>query len=228
MRQVQLIIAPLFLLAFGLTGCGKNAIKDIDGNKYKTIKIGTQIWMAENLKTTHFNDGTSIEQISKYDDWKDLISPAYCWYANDSANKEVYGALYNWYAVNTKKLCPKGWHVPTDEEWKALQIHLGDDGIAGLALKEAGNSHWRKPNSDANNSSGFNALPGGYRDYEGPFNLLRADAFWWTSSESRWYSNPDSTPHLAFYRNLRYDTNDIYRNASPKNFGFCVRCIMDQ
>ena len=125
MRKVQLFIAPLFLLALGLTGCGKNAVKDIDGNKYKTIKIGTQIWMAENLKTTHFNDGTSIVQIDKYDDWKGLISPAYCWYANDSTNKEVYGALYNWYAVNTKKLCPKGWHVPTDEEWKQLEICLG-------------------------------------------------------------------------------------------------------
>jgi len=227
MLPIQLKIVPVLLLAIGLLGCSANTVKDIDGNKYKTIEIGTQVWMAENLKTTLYNDGTSIVQVKKYKDWEAIGTPAFCWYNNDSTNKEVYGALYNWHAVNTIKLCPKGWHVPTDEEWKALLAFLGDDGNAGLALKEAGNTHWRRPNTDANNSSGFTALPGGYRDYQGPFNLLRADGFWWTSSESTWYS-AGGTPSLAFYRNLRYDDKNLVRSASPKTFGFCVRCLMDQ
>lgn len=223
----QLKKIPVLLLTVVFTACNTNTVKDIDGNKYKTIEIGTQVWFAENLKTTRYKDGTSIEQVKKYKAWAALNTPAYCWYNNDSTNKEVYGALYNWYAVNTNKLCPEGWHVPTDEEWKAMQDFLGDDANAGLALKEAGITHWRKPNTDANNSSGFTALPGGYRDYQGPFNLLRADGFWWTSSESTWYS-AGGTPSLAFYRNLRYDDNSIARSASPKTFGFCVRCIMDE
>lgn len=227
MLPIHLKIALVLLLAAGLTGCATNTVKDIDGNKYKTIEIGAQVWMAENLKTTRYNDGTSIVQVKKYKAWAALSTPAFCWYNNDSTNKEPYGALYNWYAVNTGKLCPEGWHVPTDEDWKALQTFLRDDANAGLALKEAGITHWRRPNTDANNSSGFTALPGGYRDYQGPFNLLRADGFWWTSSESTWYSS-GATPTMAFYRNLRYDDNGLVRNASPKSFGFCVRCLMDQ
>ena len=108
MLPVQLKIIPVLLLVVGLTGCRTNAVKDMDGNTYKIIEIGTQVWMAENLKTTHYNDGTSIAQVKKYGDWEALSTPAYCWYNNDSTNKEVYGALYNWYAVNTKKLCPNG------------------------------------------------------------------------------------------------------------------------
>jgi len=227
MLSIHLKIATVLLLALGFAGCQKSTLKDIDGNKYKTIQIGTQIWMAENLKTTRYKDGTPITEVKKYGAWKSLSTPAYCWYNNDSTNKDPYGALYNWYAVNTNKLCPEGWHVPSDEEWKTLQVYLGNDGNTGLALKEAGNSHWRIPNTDATNSSGFTALPGGYRDYQGPFNLLRADGFWWTSSESNWYSG-GGPPSMAFYRNLRYNDKDLFRSASPKTFGFCVRCIMDQ
>ena len=227
MPQIKFKIVPFLLFAVGFSGCNTNTVKDIEGNKYKTVNIGTQVWMTENLKTTRYNDGTGIEQVKKYEDWKLLNTPAYCWYNNDSTNKEEYGALYNWFAVNTKKLCPKGWHVPSDEEWKTLYAFLGEDGNAGLALKEAGLSHWRRPNAGANNSSGFRALPGGYRDYEGPFNLLRADGFWWTSSESNWYSS-GGPPTMAFYRNLRYNDNDLFRSASPKTFGFCVRCVMDE
>lgn len=148
----------------GLVGCQTNSVKDIDGNKYKTIKIGTQIWLSENLKTTTYNDGTAIPLVKNYDAWAELSTQAYCWYNNDSTNKEVYGALYNWYAVNTKKLCPEGWHVPSDEEWTELRTYLGDKGNAGLALKESGTSHWKSPNSDASNTTGFTGLPGGYRD----------------------------------------------------------------
>ena len=216
------------MLVLLLTGCQSKTVSDIDGNKYKTIKIGTQIWMAENLKTTMYNDGTHIALIKKYDEWATLTTSAYCWYSNDSAYKEDYGALYNWFAVNTNKLCPKGWHVPTDEEWKQLQANLGDDENVGSALKESGNNHWRKPNTGATNMSGFTALPGGYRDTNGPFNLLRADGYWWSSTESNWWSSPGSSPTISFYINLRYDDSYFTRNAGDKAFGFCVRCIMDQ
>lgn len=228
MHPIQLKLAPFILLLSGLVGCQTNSVKDIDGNRYKTIKIGTQIWLSENLKTTTYNDGTPIPLVKGYDAWTELSTPAYCWYNNDSTNKEVYGALYNWYAVNTKKLCPEGWHVPTDEEWTELRIYLGEKGDAGNALKESGTSHWKSPNSDASNTTGFTALPGGYRDYKGPFNLLRTDGYWWSSTESYWYSSTDSASTISFYRNLRYDDADLFRNITDKSFGFCVRCLMNQ
>jgi uncharacterized protein (TIGR02145 family) len=227
MHPIQFKISPFILLLIGLVGCQTNSVKDIDGNKYKTIKIGTQIWLSENLKTTTYNDGTAIPLVSNYEGWAKLSTPAFCWYNNDSTNKEVYGALYNWYAVNTKKLCPEGWHVPSDEEWTELRTYLGDKGNAGNALKESGTSHWKSPNSDASNTTGFTGLPGGYRDYKGPFNLLRRDAYWWSSTESYRYVPIDSASSISFYRNLRYDDTDLYRNIANKSFGLCVRCLMD-
>ena len=211
----------------GLVGCQTNSVKDIDGNKYKTVKIGNQIWLSENLKATTYNDGTAIPLVKSYDAWAELSTPAYCWYNNDSTNKEVYGALYNWYAVNTKKLCPEGWHVPSDEEWTELRTYLGENGNAGLVLKESGTSHWKSPNSDASNTTGFTGLPGGYRDYKGPFNLVRTDAYWWSSTESYRYISTDSASYISFYRNLRYDDHDLFRNISDKSFGLCVRCLMN-
>ena len=227
MHPIQFKIFPFILLLMGLVGCQTNSVKDIDGNKYKTLKIGNQIWLSENLKTTTYNDGTAIPLVKSYDAWAELSTPAYCWYNNDSTNKEVYGALYNWYAVNTKKICPEGWHVPTDEEWTELRTYLGDKGNAGLALKESGTSHWRSPNSDASNTTGFTGLPGGYRDYKGPFNLLRKDAYWWSSTESYRYISTDSASPISFYRNLRYDDHDLFRNVTDKSFGLCVRCLKD-
>ncbi len=228
MKPIQSILFLDLLLIMVFTGCQSNSVKDIDGNRYKTVKIGTQTWLSGNLKTTRYNDGTGIPEVKKYGDWETLSTPAYCWYNNDSAHKEDYGALYNWFAVNTDKICPKGWHVPTDKEWKELRATLGDNGNAGSALKESGTAHWRGPNTGATNASGFSALPGGYRDLNGPFNLLRADGYWWSSTESTWWSSPGKTPSISFYRNLRYDDRDIYRNAGDKKFGFCVRCVLDQ
>lgn len=224
----QMKISSFILLLIVLVGCQTNSVKDIDGNKYKTIKIGDQIWLSENLKTTTFNDGTAIPLVESYDAWAELSAPAYCWYGNDSTNKEVYGALYNWYAVNTKKICPEGWHVPGDEEWNELLIYLGENGKAGNALKESGTSHWKSPNSDASNATGFTGLPGGYRDYKGPFNLLGKDGYWWSSTESYRYISTDSASNISFYRYLRYDGHDFFRNVTDKSFGLCVRCLMDK
>jgi uncharacterized protein (TIGR02145 family) len=140
-----------------------NTIKDIDGNIYHAIKIGTQVWMLENLKVTRFNDGKEIPLVTENDSWTYLSTPGYCYFNNNTANGTTYGAMYNWYAVNTHKLCPRGWHVPTDEEWSTLINYLGGLSAASGKIREAGFTHWLSPNIDANNLSNFTALPGGYR-----------------------------------------------------------------
>ena len=133
---------------------------DIDGNVYHTVTIGTQIWMVENLKTTRYNDGSPIPFVTDSSSWSNLTTPGYCWYNNDTTNKNTYGALYNWFAVNTGKLAPTGWHVPTDDEWTTLTTYLGGESIAGGKLKETGTTHWRTPNAGATNEIGFTASSG--------------------------------------------------------------------
>ena len=143
---------------------GQTFIADADGNTYKIIKIGDQVWTAENLRTTRYNDGTEIPLVTDYTAWTNLTTPSYAWTNNDIGNKSVYGALYNWFVVKTCKLCPSGWHVPTDAEWTILENHLGGISVAGGKMKETGTEHWFAPNTDATNESGFTALPGGWRD----------------------------------------------------------------
>jgi uncharacterized protein (TIGR02145 family) len=136
-------------------------VVDVDRNTYKSVKIGEQIWMAENLKTTKYRDGSTIPNVTDNNLWNYLKTDAFCWYNNDATTyKNTNGALYNWYAINnTKKLCPLDWHVPTDAEWKALTDYLGGANVAGGKMKEAGTTLWKDPNTDADNSSGFTALP---------------------------------------------------------------------
>ena len=149
-------------------------VTDADGNIYHIVTIGTQTWMVENLRTTKFNDGTAIPNITDNKTWQGLNSPGVCSYDNTSNYNMIntYGLLYNWYSVNTAKLAPKGWHVPTDAEWKTLTEYLGGNSVAGGKLKEVGTTHWYSPNTGADNSSGFTALPGGYRDYDGTFSRV--------------------------------------------------------
>jgi uncharacterized protein (TIGR02145 family) len=189
-------------------------VNDNDGNTYKTIQIGMQIWMAENLKTTKYNDGTAIPLVNDVIAWTELITPGYCWYTNDSVS---YGALYNWYAVNTGKLCPEGWHVPSDADLTVLTNYLGGDTIAGNAQKETGTSHWQSPNTGATNESGYSALPGGLRSNDGTFTSIRKDGYWWSSTES---SSVD-----AFCRDLFYDSGDFARGDSNKKDAFSIRCL---
>jgi len=226
-------IYPLFIIcALFLTtsSCKKsssttpatNTITDVDGNVYHYVVIGTQTWMGENLKTTKYNDGTSIPLVSDYSAWNLLTTPGYCWYNNDVSNKNTYGALYNWYAVNTGKLAPSGWHVPTDAEWTTLTIYLGGETVAGGQMKstgtiELGTGLWYRPNTDATNKSGFTAVPAGYRDYLGTFNRIGMTGEWWSSSE-------DDTGY-AWSRYLEYDYSDVTRGATGKNRGFSVRCV---
>jgi uncharacterized protein (TIGR02145 family) len=158
-------------------------VTDTDGNVYQTVKIGTQTWMVENLKTTRYNDGSAIPLVTDSKAWANLnlTMPGYCWYYNDSSNKNPYGALYNWYVVNTGKLAPKGWHVPSDSEWFALAKYFGGDSLAGGPLRDAGITHWNSPNTGAINSSGFSGLPGGYRFYTGTFNSIGIYGSWWSA-----------------------------------------------
>jgi uncharacterized protein (TIGR02145 family) len=192
------------------------SVKDIDGNNYKTIQIGSQEWMAENLRTTRFRDGTGIQFLVKGSDWAALTGPGYCWYNNDSI---VFGALYNYYAVNTGNLCPAGWHIPSDGEWSALTIYLGPESIAGNKLKEAGTGHWTGLNSVATNESGFTALPGGCRTYTGSFTNIGRYGYWWSSTEA--------TASSAYSRDLYYGYSNIDRNSGSKLSGFSVRCVKD-
>lgn len=139
---------------------------DIDGNIYQAVKIGKQLWLAENLKVIHYRNGDPIQHIIDDIQWHNGGFGAYCNYGNDQTNATIYGCLYNWYAVNDKRnICPSGWHIPTEAEWTVLVNYLGGDSIAGGKMKEAGTIHWESPNTGAINISGFSALPGGGRFY---------------------------------------------------------------
>ena len=235
----QSTITYLILLAFGFfSGCEKEEnneyVSDLDGNRYTTIIIGDQEWFTENLVTTKLNDGTEIPLVTDNEEWGGLTSPAYCWYDNDSDIKNTYGNLYNWYAIETGKLCPEGWHVPSDEEWKVLEIHLGlsmadaeEFGYRGSneASKLAGNYTLWQEGELRNNTefeiSGFYALPGGARIAEEEYFVnIGQDAFFWTSTET--------SPERALRRRINYSHANISRLAGDKYIGRSVRCIKDQ
>jgi uncharacterized protein (TIGR02145 family) len=193
-------------------------VADIDGNVYQTVTIGTQVWMVENLKTTRYNDGTVIPLITDNDTWAALTTPGYCWYNNDStAYKSTYGALYNWYTVNTGKLAPTGWHVPADSEWTVLTDYLGGWDAAGGPLKDTGTAHWVPPNIGATNETGFTALPGGMR--EDIFMNIGSYGFWWSSTT---YDASSS-----WYRFAHYDNAFFRMDNNPATFGYSVRCVKD-
>ena len=157
-------------------------IVDIDGNVYHTVTIGTQVWMVENLKTTRYNDGTAIPLVTDEYSMGNLTTPGYCWYNDSATYGNTYGALYNWYAVNTGKLAPTGWHVPTDSEWTVLTTYAGGESVAGGPLKEAGTVHWKSPNTGATNATGFTALPGGICENNGTFTGIGYSGYWWSST----------------------------------------------
>ena len=192
-----------------------------DGNMYEYATIGTQIWMAQNLRASTNNDGTAINNIVENSEWITLTTSGYCWYNNDQGtHKDIYGAIYNWYAVNTGKLCPSGWHIPDDSEWTTLINYLGGASVAGGKLKEAGTIHWVSPNTGATNESGFTALPGGYRHYNnGEFKDIGYHGVWWSSTE-------ESSTH-ALYRYMYTDKESVNRVNSFKKSGISVRCVKD-
>jgi len=195
-------------------------VTDIDGNVYKTVKIGTQWWMAENLSVSRYCNGDSIPDISDSAQWVSLITGARCNYGKDTSMEAIYGKLYNWYSVNDSRgLAPIGWHVPSINEWTILTDYLGGSNVAGGKMKEAGISHWQSPNTGATNESGFSALPGGYRYYEGSFDSEGESSCWWSSSIH------SGTLPLSW--GLNYFHPYIGWNFGNRGYGFSVRCIKD-
>jgi uncharacterized protein (TIGR02145 family) len=165
-----------------------NSITDADGNKYATVIIGTQTWMAENLKTTQYiNNGGFAYTAEANNIWANTYNPCYCWYNNESKNKEIYGALYNWPAISIEGLCPSGWHVPSEDDLTVLVNFLGGEDVAGGKLKEQGTVHWESPNTGATNESGFGALPGGWRNFAigAAFDMEGEYSVWWLSTRKR-------------------------------------------
>jgi uncharacterized protein (TIGR02145 family) len=196
--------------------------KDADGNVYDTVRIGTQVWMKQNLKTAHFNDGTAIPNVMIDSLWDSLKTPAYVYYNHDSSDNAIYGKLYNWYAVNSGKLAPEGWHIPTDDEWTALINYLGGDSAANGKMREAGTAHWHTPNTGATNASGFTAMPSGnHNTGDGPpFAGLGSYTGFWSSTEM--------DANEAWMRNVQYNLVNVEKDHYLKGFGFSVRCIRNQ
>ena len=222
-------------------------VTDYDGNTYQTVTIGTQTWMAENLNVTHYSNGTSIPLVESTSAWNALTETdkAYCWIGNLPSNGNTYGALYRWAAAmngagssdanpsGVQGVCPSGWHLPSDAEWKQLEMYLGmsqaeadASGFRGTdegdKLKETGTTHWDGPGTNpiATNESGFTALPGGFRYYDGTMDTFGYGGYWWSSTESN--------SLYAWYRVLHYFSSEVERtNYYIKEMGYSVRCIMD-
>lgn len=216
-------------VAGGVATCGAASVHnaaltygtmtDQDGNVYKTIQIGTQTWMAENLKASHYRNGEPIALVTDSTAWSALSTGAACWYNNDSATYNCpYGKLYNWYAVtDARSVCPTGWHVSTDAEWTVLKDNLAGPAVAGGKMKSTGTSYWLSPNTDADNSSGFSGLPGGARFKEvKPFFWVRDMGFWWR------YDAVD-----AIYSVLSSGNGYMDKDSGDKLNGYSVRCLKD-
>jgi uncharacterized protein (TIGR02145 family) len=187
---------------------------------YPSIQIGTQYWMDKNLEVTTYSNGDIIPYVPDATTWAGLTSGAWCYYNNDPSSG--YGKLYNWYAAaDSRGLCPAGWHVPTDVEWTALATFLGGSSVAGGKMKTTGTTRWApSPNVNSTNSSGFAALPGGYRQSDGTTTGSPGSAgYWWSSTQS------SVSTTAAWSRSLYYDDNAISMNEYPKKNGFSVRCI---
>jgi uncharacterized protein (TIGR02145 family) len=228
-NYVKNVLTMLGMCLLIMIACGKDSdddtVSDIDGNAYGTVKIGTQVWMTENLKTTRYNDGAAITLVEERGEfggssgWINMTSEAYCWYDNDqAANKDTYGALYNWYAVETGKLCPPGWHVPSHEEWSTLISYTGGNQGAGTKLKSKNGWHENKNGSD---QFKFAALPGGIRPVNGWFSLKGQYGFWWSSGR---HAEEDG----MWFNEMSYFFEHVRQQITLAGSGHSVRCIKDQ
>ena len=221
-----IVLGMLLIIA---NGCKKkddanpaNTVTDIDGNVYHTVSIGTQVWMVENLKVTHYRNGEPIPNITDNNQWNNLHTGAYRDYDDTPDNSITYGRLYNFYTIeDSRNLCPGGWHVPTDIEWRILREYLG--GInAGYMLKDTTTNHWHSPNTGATNHSGFTALPGGQFDiYRGKFSHIGLAGVWWSSTEIK--------PLFAAFWVMEYNNQNMTstNNGRLGNFGLSIRCVKD-
>lgn len=235
-KDLLLAIALLFK---GLSGVEAQTVTDYDDNIYNTITIGTQVWMAENIRTTHYSDGRAINLVTG-NSWLPsdyYYTKAYCWYNDDSTTyAKTYGALYTWGAAmdgawtsnsipsGVQGVCPLGWHVPSYGEWEIMIDYLGGWQVAGGKLKETGTIHWQLPNEGATNESGFTALPGGIRNYQG-FYEIRQKGYWWSSTHNSECTVPKCVDKDAWSNYVCSDNNKIFSMFYPKTGGFSVRCL---
>lgn len=245
MKKTSLILIGLITVAVSLTGCKKDddnkestpnnpaplvcqsTVTDADGNTYDVIKIGNLCWMKQNLKTTKYNDGSPIQTNLSDTQWQNTSNGAYAIYDDDPANDATYGKLYNGHAVATGKLCPAGWRIPTDQEWKDLESALGmstadldltgERGNVGGKMKST--SLWDPPNAGASNSSDFSALPAGNRSDLGEYVVIRQYTDFWSSTE---YATDNN---YLWMRTLYYNGEGVGRNYVLKNKGYSCRCV---
>ena len=204
-----------------------SGVTDIDGNTYPTVIIGNQEWMAENLKTSKYSNGVNIPNVTDNIQWSNLTDGAYCFYNNDANNNQIYGKLYNYYCViNSNNLCPNGWHVPTVSEWDELRIFLDPTDATSGGQMKSNSTLWTSPNVGATNSSGFSAIPGGFRNNNettsgiGVFSGIGTMAWFWTSEEVNLLS--------ANGRYLINVDDPLFTGAGNKNDAFSIRCMKDQ
>lgn len=246
-RYIKSCIALLLATTTMLLACKKDesnpapsvmppassTVNDIDGNIYPTVQIGPQQWLAENLRTTRYQNGDMIPNIPGGPGWQSSTTGAWSNYDNDPNLDASHGKLFNWYAaIDTRGVCPLGWHVPTDTDWQQLEnslgmsaTELGATGYRGTTQNVGGqmkrNTLWDIPNTGATNSSGFSGIPGGAINNNGNFlGTFETDGFWWSRSEEMGEFN-------AWYRSLNYANGGIKREYYPKNGGLCIRCVRD-
>lgn len=216
-------IIPAAIIALLFVSCEKDklTVTDIDGNVYNTVAIGNQVWMASDLKTTKFRDGSLIPVVTANSAWGALTTPGTCDYGNDPAKGAVYGKLYNFYAVaDARGLCPAGWHVPTSAEWYELLNSLDFDQAANK-MREVGTAHWTSPHAGTTNESGFTALGGGFRSSTGEFKDINWTVAYWSSTAN--------TSISAYYTYMySYNSYADYAAGIYKNYGLYVRCMQDK
>jgi uncharacterized protein (TIGR02145 family) len=199
------------------------SVTDVDGNTYKTIQLGNQTWMAENLKTEHYANGDVINNIAETDLWENTLVGAWTYYNNNEEMNEDYGKLYNWFAVeDPRNICPSGWHIPNDPEWEALLTHLGGYLVAGASMKETGLNHFAYSNEGSTNESGFTGLPGGMKDWGSLSFDLGLSGYWWSSTNANDYYDLE-----AYYYFIGRDVDHVLDGAGDKNNGISCRCIKD-
>ncbi len=240
--KIQLIIM-IFFMSLIKTQAQKikyGTVKDIDGNVYKTIIVGDVEWMVENLATTRLNDGTPIKLIESAEGYaKNKNIANFSWYNYDKATyANPYGALYNWYAVNTTKLCPVGWRVPDNIDWRWLISSLGGKKVAGGKLKDKGIKYWTSPNTGGINEIGFTALPGGYLSFNGQFVELGINGYWWSmdmiEKQANKYNSTTGNFEVqsvnVFYEKawcykINNEVEKIKKGGGYRFFGLSVRCV---